>query len=87
MPLVELVRFTESPVGTEYRCIQGLLEFSMGPTINIDHGLKSWNTNAVALPLNEDCWLAINGAPAAYSGPTYQQAIKDFVSLINQNGM
>src|SRR2546430_10983707 len=73
--------------GTEYRCIQGLGIFD-GPNDQASiTAIKSWNTNAIRVPLNEACWLAINGAPAAYSGATYQQAIKDFVSLINQNGM
>jgi hypothetical protein len=43
--------------------------------------------NAVRIPLNEDCWLAINGAPAAYSGTVYQQAIVNFVTLLNQYGI
>src|SRR5206468_534824 len=46
-----------------------------------------WRTNAVRVPLNEDCWLAINGAPAAYSGTNYRQAIQSYVSLLNQNGL
>jgi hypothetical protein len=37
--------------------------------------------------LNEDCWLAINGAPAAYSGPAYQAAIADYVGLLTQQGL
>ena len=28
-------------------------------------------------------WLGINGAPAAYSGATYQQAIATYVNLLN----
>ena len=67
--------------GTEYRCIQGLGIFD-GPNDQASiTAIKSWNTNAIRVPLNEDCWLAINGAPAAYSGATYQQAIKDFVKI------
>src|SRR5205814_9386973 len=40
--------------------------------------------NAVRVPLNEQCWLAINGAPAAYSGSAYQAAIKAFVDRLTQ---
>ena len=35
---------------------------------------------------NEDCWLGINGAPAAYSGATYQQAIATYVSQTLRRG-
>ena len=37
--------------------------------------MKAWNINAVRVPLNEDCWLGINGVPSAYAGTTYQNAI------------
>ncbi len=30
--------------------------------------IRSWNANIVRIPINEDCWLGINGVPAAYSG-------------------
>jgi len=29
--------------------------------------------------LNEECWLAINGEPAATRGPTYRKAMSTFV--------
>src|SRR6202007_1283149 len=33
---------------------------------------QSWKVNAVRIPLNEDCWLGINGYPAAsYTAATY----------------
>jgi hypothetical protein len=49
--------------------------------------IRSWRTNAVRVPLNEDCWLGINGVPAATSGVAYQRAIRDYVGLLNQNGL
>ncbi len=49
--------------------------------------MQSWDVNAVRVPLNEDCWLGINGVPDAYSGSSYQQAIESFVQLLNSNGM
>src|SRR2546426_286195 len=73
--------------GTEYACIQGWGIFD-GPNDQASiQAIKSWRANAVRIPLNEDCWLAINGAAAAFSGATYQQAIKSYVSLLNQNGL
>jgi hypothetical protein len=47
----------------------------------------TWNVNAVRVPLNEDCWLGINGAPAAYSGAAYQSAIKQWVKALNDEGI
>jgi hypothetical protein len=35
--------------------------------------------NVVRIPLNEDCWLGINGVNPAYGGYNYQKAIGDFV--------
>jgi aryl-phospho-beta-D-glucosidase BglC (GH1 family) len=73
--------------GTTFACIQGWGIFS-GPTDQaaVD-AMKAWKINAVRLPLNEDCWLGINGVPAEYAGANYQQAIQGYVNLLNQNGL
>jgi hypothetical protein len=73
--------------GTEYACIQGYGIFD-GPSdqASID-AMKTWKVNAVRVPLNEDCWLDINGVQAAYGGSAYRQAITDYVNLLIQNGM
>jgi endoglucanase len=73
--------------GSEYACIMSFGFFD-GPTdqASID-AIKSWTANAVRVPLNEDCWLGINGAPAQYSGMAYQQAIVGFVDLLLSNGI
>ena len=41
----------------------------------------------VRLGLNEDCWLGINGVPAAYADINYQRAVIDYVSELTANGM
>jgi len=47
---------------------------------------QSWHVSAVRLPLNEDCWLGINGYPAAqYTAATYQQTIVNYVNLLTSN--
>jgi hypothetical protein len=73
--------------GTEYACIHGW-SIGEGPRdqASID-AMLSWHVNVVRIPLNEDCWLAVNGAPPEFSGGAYQQAIKDYVNLLNLNGM
>jgi hypothetical protein len=76
--------------GTEYACIQGWGIFSPAgsDTQAAVTAMKAWTgLNAVRIPLNEDCWLGINGSPSAYSGATYQTAIENYVSLLVSNGL
>jgi hypothetical protein len=73
--------------GTEYSCIQGNGFFDGEVDQAAVTAILSWHTNAVRVPLNEDCWLAINGAPAQYSGTAYQNAIAGWVKLLRQNGL
>ena len=73
--------------GAEYACAQGWGIFD-GPVDSAAvAAIAAWRANAVRVPLNEDCWLAINGVPAAYAGATYQQAIHDFVGRLNRAGL
>jgi endoglucanase len=73
--------------GTEFACIGGGGFFD-GPAdqTGID-AMKTWNINAVRVPLNEDCWLGINGVASAYGGTNYQSAISTWVNLLTTNGM
>jgi hypothetical protein len=73
--------------GPEYACIQGWGIFD-GPSDPASVvAMTSWHINTVRVPLNEDCWLGINGAPAAYSGAVYRTAIVNYVNLLHQNGI
>lgn len=49
--------------------------------------LLSWHVNAVRVPLNEDCWLGLNGLPVNDTAAHYQAAIEAFVNLLNRNGL
>ncbi|HTK11744.1 MAG TPA: cellulase family glycosylhydrolase [Ktedonobacteraceae bacterium] len=73
--------------GTEYMCVQGNGFFD-GPSnaASVD-AMASWHINTVRVPLNEDCWLGINGSPSEYSGPAYQKAIIDYVHLLNSKNI
>src|SRR5438093_6028685 len=73
--------------GTEYACIQGWGIFDGPSDAASIQAIASWHVNTVRLPLNEDCWLAINGAAAAYSGATYRNAIVDYVNRLHASGM
>lgn len=73
--------------GTEYACIQGWGIFDGPADAASIQAIVSWRANAVRVPLNEDCWLGINGVPAAYGGANYQAAIANYVSLLNAAGL
>ena len=69
----------------EFACVQGKGLWDSGPVdqASVD-AMKTWNIHAVRIPLNEECWLGLNGSP---SGATYQQGIKDYVNLLVANGI
>jgi aryl-phospho-beta-D-glucosidase BglC (GH1 family) len=47
--------------------------------------MQSWHINAVRVPLNEDCWLNINGV--RQGGAFYQNTLRQFVNSANAAGM
>src|SRR5256714_9193800 len=70
--------------GAEYACAQGWGIFdgpSDSPSVS---AIASWRANVVRLPLNETCWLGINGVAAAYAGANHQRAIADYVGTLNR---
>jgi len=73
--------------GSEYACYQGWGFFD-GPSDDASiAAMAAWGVNAVRVPLNEDCWLGINGVPATYSGANYQAAIVGFVTRLRAHGL
>jgi endoglucanase len=73
--------------GAEYACAQGWGIFD-GPVDSAAvAAIASWHVNAVRVPMNEDCWLGINGVPAAYAGASYRAAIAGFVARLNAAGI
>src|SRR5437868_14801130 len=73
--------------GAEYACAQGWGIFD-GPSDSASvSAIASWRANVVRLPLNETCWLGINGVTAAYAGANYQAAIADYVGRLNRAGL
>lgn len=59
------------------------------------NAFRSWNVtgspgnaiNAVRIPLNEDCWLGINGVNPTYSGAAYRGFIRAEVAALVKAGM
>jgi endoglucanase len=85
----DIVRLTGvNRSGAEYACAEGWGIWD-GPT-DTDAAIRAmtaWHINAVRIPLNEDCWLGINGVKPAYSGRNYQSAIADYVSRLERFGI
>jgi hypothetical protein len=62
--------------------------FDMAPTQAGVDQMLAWKVNAVRVPLNEDCWLGVNGLPYGDSTSSdYQSAMSRFVSLLTANGL
>jgi hypothetical protein len=73
--------------GTEYECMANNGFFDGPGDAASIAAMATWNIDAVRVPLNEDCWLGINGAPAAYSGANYRNAIGGYVNRLHAAGM
>ncbi|HSE61407.1 MAG TPA: cellulase family glycosylhydrolase, partial [Candidatus Saccharimonadales bacterium] len=72
--------------GMQYACAEGWGFYDAPATDATITALKSWGITAVRVPLNESCWLNINGVAAAYGGANYQKAVGDWVKKLNDNG-
>ena len=73
--------------GTEYACVQGFGIFDGPSDAASVEAISSWRVNIVRVPLNEDCWLGVNGIKPAYSGANYRDAIVAYVKLLHRYGM
>ncbi len=73
--------------GAEYSCIQDKGIWSEPADQATVEAMAAWHINAVRIPLNEDCWLGIEEAPAAFSGEAYRQAIHEFVEALHSAGI
>ncbi len=69
--------------GTEYACIQGWGIFD-GPSDDASvAAIAGWHANIVRVPVNEDCWLGINGVKSEYGGQNYIDALVNYVNLLH----
>ena len=73
--------------GTEYACAQGWAIFDGPSSAASVAAIAAWHADAVRVPLNEDCWLGINGVRTAYGGSAYRQAIEAYVRVLHAAGM
>lgn len=78
----------------EYACDQGYA-YNDGHMDDADAAaVASWNANAVRVPLNQSCWLGINGDPSNDQGPAepltaagYRQAVQAYVAALHAHGL
>jgi endoglucanase len=70
--------------GTEWSCLYAHAFATPNDQASID-AMAAWHINAVRIPLNEDCWLGINGAPSAVTA--YHEAIRDYVNRLHADGL
>lgn len=73
--------------GAEFMCVQGYGIFD-GPVDDAAiKAIADWKSNAVRIPLNEECWLGLDNIKPEYGGANYQSAIKQLVERVKANGM
>ncbi len=72
---------------TEYACDEGWGYSSQPLTIATADAIAAWHADAVRVPLNEDCWLGLNGQPSYGTEAGYQQAIETWVADLNAAGL
>jgi endoglucanase len=79
----------------EYACQEGFGYDDGNMTAADVSVIASWKATAVRLPLNEDCWLGLNGMPSnaqnAGNPPLtmagYRQAVEDYVAALTNAGL
>jgi len=73
--------------GGEFACVQGNGVWDGPMDAASVAAIRSWNANAVRVPLNSDCWLGLDNVDPAYRGAAYQNAVKNYVGLLEGNGI
>ena len=73
--------------GTEYACMQGWGIFDGPYDAASIAAMRTWGINAVRVPLNEQCWLGVEGVPDTLGGAAYQRAIRGWVDALRLAGL
>jgi len=71
----------------EYACQQGWADAADGATASAASAMRSWGVNAVRIPLNQDCWLGVDGAPSYGTAAGYRAALAAWVATLNGAGL
>lgn len=73
--------------GTELMCARGHGIFDGPSDPSSVRAIAAWKANAVRVPLNEACWLGIDGVDPRYASLLYRQAIASYVATLNSYGI
>lgn len=73
--------------GTEFACVQGRGIFDDPSDSASVAAIAAWGANVVRVPLNESCWLGLDGVAPAYAGAAYQEAVADYVARLHRAGL
>ena len=79
-------RLGVSGTGALFNCIGGHGIFDGATGAEYMAGMRSWGVQIVRVPMNEDCWLGVNGVPATMGGTAYQFALADYVHNLTAFG-
>jgi hypothetical protein len=86
---ISIVPHGVNHMGGEYSCISSGGHTFDGPVDQTAiSAMLTWGITIVRVPLNEDCWLGINGQPSdGTTAAQYQQDVINYVNLLNANGI
>ena len=73
--------------GAEYACVGDYAIYEGPDPATLADAILTWKANAVRLPVNEQCWLGINGLDPKYSGDTYRTTLIDYVKTLRSKGL
>ena len=70
----------------EYSCVQGYIVEHPAEETGV---MAAWGVDVVRLPLNQDCWLGVDGAPTpgAEDATSYRAQVKSRVDAVHAAGM
>src|SRR3954468_17249005 len=77
----------------EYACFYGSAYADAGdpstspPTAASAAQIASWHINTVRVPLNEACWLGLDGEPKYGTAGGYRAAVQDWVNTLHAAGI
>src|SRR3954464_6652343 len=77
----------------EYACFYGYAYSNTAQDANVDPSaqgaavIASWHINVIRIPLNQNCWLGLDGSPAFRTRPGYRAAVQSWVNTLDAAGI
>jgi endoglucanase len=73
--------------GTEYACVKGTGIFDGPRGDALANAITSWHANTIRIPLNEHCWLGLQGIDPRFSGAAYRASVAGYVRELRARGL